>query len=556
MARGKLRLIGATTLNEYRKYIEKDAALERRFQPVYVDEPDPDSTLAILRGLKEKYEIHHGVEITDPALVAAVRLSNRYITGRKQPDKAIDLIDEATSTIKMQMESMPNELDSLNRQIAQLEIELQALKREKDEQSKKRKKEIEEKLASLKEEFNAAKSRWEQERKLVQEIRAKAKEIDQLKIEEEQAERNGEYDKAAEIKYNKIPQVEETIKELRKKLEAIPENERMIREEVTEEDVANVVARWTGVPVNRLLETEAERLLHLEDELHKRVVGQDEAVVSVAKAIRRSRAGLKADNRPIGSFMFLGPTGVGKTELAKALAEAMFDDEKAMIRIDMSEYMERFAVSRLVGAPPGYVGYEEGGQLTEPVRRRPYSVILFDEIEKAHPDFFNILLQVLDDGRLTDSQGRTIDFSNTIIILTSNIGSEFMLEIKDKNERKEKVMAEVQKRFRPEFLNRLDDIVLFDPIDEKMLKEIVDVQLNGMLKLIKNEKDISVKLTDKAKEQLVKEGYDPAYGVRPLKRVIQTRILDMLAEEIIKGTVKEHSEITIDFDGKNFVIKT
>lgn len=556
LARGKLHLIGATTLNEYRLHVEKDAALERRFQQVYVDEPDAEATLAILRGLKEKYEIHHGVEIIDPALVEAVRLSNRYISGRKAPDKAIDLIDEATSAIKMQMESMPTDLDRQNRQITQLEIELQALKREKDVGSKTRKKEIEQKLASLKEAFNAQKSRWEQERKMVQTLRDLAEQIDSLKVEEERAERNGEYEEAAKIKYEKMPALEAQVVEARKKLEAIPPSERLIKEEVTEEDVAQVVARWTGVPVDRLLETESERLLHLEDELHKRVVGQDEAVNTVARAIRRSRAGLKSGNRPIGSFLFLGPTGVGKTELAKALAAEMFDDEKAMIRIDMSEYMERFAISRLVGAPPGYVGYEEGGQLTEPVRRRPYSVILFDEVEKAHPDFFNILLQVLDDGRLTDSQGRTVDFSNVIIILTSNLGSEFMLDIKDVKERKEKVMEVVQQNFRPEFLNRLDDIVLFDPIDEKMLAQIIDVQLASLLHTIKEEKNITVTLSELARKQLIKEGFNPTYGVRPLKRVIQTRILDPLAEAIIAGDVVEHSTVSIDFKKDKFSIVT
>ncbi len=546
LARGKLRLVGATTLDEYRKHVEKDAALERRFQPVYVDEPDAEATLAILRGLKEKYEIHHGVEITDPSLVAAVRLSNRYISGRKAPDKAIDLIDEATSAIKMQMESMPTGLDIQNRQIAQLEIERQALKREKDKQSKERKKEIEKKLASLKEKFNAQKNRWEQERELVQTMRDFAKHIDDLKVEGERAERAGEYEKAAKVKYEEVPAIEQKIKETRKKLEAIPATERLIKEEVTEEDIAQVVARWTGVPVNRLLETEVERLLHLEEELHKRVIGQDEAVSSVSRAIRRSRAGLKAGGRPIGSFLFLGPTGVGKTELAKALAVEMFDDEKAMIRIDMSEYMERHSVSRLVGAPPGYVGYEDGGQLTEPVRRRPYSVILFDEVEKAHPDFFNILLQVLDDGRLTDSQGRVIDFSNTILILTSNLGGEFMLDIKEVKERKEKVMTVVRQHFRPEFLNRLDDVVMFDAIDKKMLKQIVDVQLGTMLAFIKDEKDMTVSLSDTAKKQLLKEGFDPVYGVRPLKRVIQTRILDLLAEEIISGNIVEHDRVVVD----------
>jgi len=554
LARGKLRLVGATTLNEYRQYVEKDAALERRFQPVYVDEPDAEATLAILRGLKEKYEIHHGVEITDPALVAAVRLSNRYISGRKAPDKAIDLIDEATSTIKMQMESMPTELDRQNRQITQLEIEKEALKREKDKQSKERKNEIEQKLASLKESYNAAKSRWEQERKLVQQVRDYAKEIDDLRIEEERAERNGELNVVAEIKYQKIPALEEKIKEVNAKLDAIPETERLIREDVTEEDVAAVVARWTGVPVERLLETEAERLLHLEDELHKRVIGQDEAVNTVARAIRRSRAGLKASNRPIGSFLFLGPTGVGKTELAKTLAHEMFDDEKAMIRLDMSEYSERHSVSRLVGAPPGYVGYEEGGQLTEPIRRRPYAVVLFDEVEKAHPEFFNILLQVLDDGRLTDSQGRTIDFSNTIIILTSNLGSEFMLDIKDVKERKDKVMEVVRAHFRPEFLNRLDDIVLFDAIDENMLREIIEVQLGTMLAQVQSEKNINVSLTKKAKEQLVTDGFDPAYGVRPLKRVMQIEILDRLAEAIISGEIADGDTVSVDYKDKAYSV--
>ena len=510
-----------------------------------------------MRGLKEKYEIHHGVEITDPALVAAVRLSNRYISGRKAPDKAIDLIDEATSTIKMQMESMPTELDRQNRQITQLEIEKEALKREKDKQSKERKAEIEKKLASLKESYTAAKSLWEQERKLVQQVRDYAKAIDDLRIEEERAERNGELDKVAEIKYQKIPALEEKIKEVNAKLDAIPESERLIREDVTEEDVATVVARWTGVPVERLLETEAERLLHLEVELHQRVIGQDEAVNTVARSIRRSRAGLKASNRPIGSFLFLGPTGVGKTELAKTLAHEMFDDEKAMIRLDMSEYSERHSVSRLVGAPPGYVGYEEGGQLTEPIRRRPYAVVLFDEVEKAHPEFFNILLQVLDDGRLTDSQGRTIDFSNTIIILTSNLGSEFMLDIKDVKERKEKVMEVVRTHFRPEFLNRLDDIVLFDAIDEEMLKEIIEVQLGTMLAQVQSEKNITVSLTKKAKEQLVTDGFDPAYGVRPLKRVMQTEILDHLAEAIISGDITDGDSVSVDYTKDAYtVVKT
>ena len=556
LARGKLRLIGATTLNEYRQHVEKDAALERRFQPVYIDEPDADATIAILRGLKEKYEIHHGVQITDPAIIAAVRLSNRYITERKAPDKAIDLIDEATSAIKMQMESMPNELDSMERQIAQLEIELEALKREKDKESKARKSEIEEKLASLKEDLQAQKTRWEDERALVHRQRDIAKEIEDLRLAEERAERAGEYDTAAKIKYEQLPAKEKELAESREKLEAIPAEERMIREEVSESDIAEVISRWTGVPTHRLLESEAEKLLHLEDELHQRVVGQDKAVESVSRAIRRSRAGLKSGERPIGSFLFLGPTGVGKTELAKTLAVSLFDDERSMLRIDMSEYMERFAVSRLVGAPPGYVGYEEGGQLTEPVRRRPYSVILFDEVEKAHPEFFNMLLQVLDDGRLTDSQGRTVDFSNTIIILTSNIGSEFMLDIADPAEREQKVLERVRGHFKPEFLNRIDDIVMFDAVSEEMLAEIVTVQLAAMLSPVYEEKGITVELTDAAKDALTKEGYDPAYGVRPLRRVIQNRILDLLANEIIVGNLTDQQSVTIDHADDLYTIKS
>jgi len=447
---------------------------------------------------------------------------------------------------------MPDELDVLNRKIMQLEIEIKALKREKDEKSKARKKDISKRLATLKEEFSASKARWESERELVNNIREFAKSIDKEKIEEERAERNGDYDKAAEIKYKTVPELEKKISDVQKKLNAIPAKERVIKEEVTEEDIAQVVARWVGIPVSRLLESEAEKLTHLEDELHKRVVGQDEAVSAVARAIRRSRAGLQSGKRPIGSFLFLGPTGVGKTELAKTLAFSLFDDEKAMIRIDMSEYMERFAVSRLIGAPPGYVGYEEGGQLTEPVRRRPYSVILFDEVEKAHPDFFNLLLQVLDDGRLTDSQGRTVDFSNTVIILTSNLGSEFMMDIKDKKERKHKVMDVVNKHFRPEFLNRIDEIVFFDAIDKKMLEKIVDIQLSNTAKLIKDEKDISIEVSDTAKKELVKEGFDPAYGVRPLTRVIQSKILDLLAEEIISGKINEHDTVILDYKKGNF----
>lgn len=554
LARGQLRLIGATTREEYRKYIEKDAALERRFQPVQVNEPDEDATLAILRGLKEKYEIHHGVEITDPALVAAVRLSNRYITSRKAPDKAIDLIDEATAAIKMQMDSLPTDLDQKQRRVAQLEIEKEALKREKDEESKTRRTEIEHNLASLKEELTVAKSRWEQEKELVQGIRNAAQEIERLRGEEERAERAGEYDSAAKIKYEDVPAQEKKIHEYRARLENIPPADRLIREEVTEEDVAHVIARWTGIPLSRLLETEADKLLHLEDELHERVIGQNEAVDAVSRAIRRSRAGLKSGSRPIGSFLFLGPTGVGKTELAKALAGSLFDNEHAMIRLDMSEYMERFSVSRLVGAPPGYVGYEEGGQLTEPVRQRPYSVILFDEIEKAHSDVFNHLLQVLDDGRLTDSQGRTVDFGNTVIIMTSNLGSEYMLDIADSSDRRDKVMNSVRGHFRPEFLNRLDDIVLFDPIDESMMSEIIEVQLKAMLDPLQKERGITVTITDKAKKQLAEVGYDNAYGVRPLKRAIQTEVMDRLAEAIIQNKVSDRDQVEVDYKKDNFVL--
>jgi len=556
LARGQLRLVGATTREEYRKYIEKDAALERRFQPVAVEEPDEAATLAILRGLKEKYEIHHGVEITDPALVAAVRLSNRYITGRKSPDKAIDLIDEATAAIKMQMDSMPTSLDQQERQIAQLEIEREALKREKDIESKARREEIEQKLASLKEEYAAAKTYWEQEREMVQGIRDAAESIEQLRGQEERAERAGEYDTAAKIKYEDIPAAEKQAAEYRTKLEKIAPEDRLIREEVTEEDVAAVVARWTGVPVARLLETEAAKLMELEESLHERVVGQAEAVNAVARAVRRSRAGLKSGGRPIGSFLFLGPTGVGKTELAKALAASLFDNDHAMIRLDMSEYMERHSVSRLVGAPPGYVGYEEGGQLTEPVRRRPYSVILFDEIEKAHADVFNHLLQVLDDGRLTDGQGRTVDFSNTIVILTSNLGSEFMLDIKDTTERHKKVMELVRQSFRPEFLNRLDDIVLFDPIDDSMLQEIVAIQLQAMLEPLAEEKGIIVTVTDAVKKRLTTVGYDQAYGVRPLKRAIQSELMDRLADAIIQGKIPERGKVTIDERDGEIVVES
>ena len=557
LARGKLRMVGATTLNEYRKYIEKDAALERRFQTVFVGEPDLNATIAILRGLKEKYEIHHGVRITDPAIVAAARLSDRYITDRFSPDKAIDLIDEATSALKMEIESMPTDLDVLHRNIMQLEIEKEALKKEKDEKSKERTKEIKQQIANLKEQFDSKKARWEKERELVQKVRDLASEIEKLRTAQESAQRNGEYEKAAEIQYSKIPATEEQIKKVNKELDKIPEKERIIREEVTEEDIAKVVSKWTGIPLTKLLQTEADKLSNLEDELKKRVVGQEDAVASVARAIRRSRAGLKQRNRPIGSFLFLGPTGVGKTELVRALAEILFDDKNAMVRIDMSEYMEKFSTSRLIGAPPGYVGYEEAGQLTEPVRRRPYSVVLLDEVEKAHPDVFNILLQVFDDGRLTDSQGRTVDFSNTIIIMTSNLGSDIISEWdgKDENNLRKNVMSIVNKHFRPEFLNRVDDITIFHRITKDQLFKIVDIQLEEVSKLLREEKGIKISLDDSAKKLLVEEGYDPAYGARPLKRAIQRLIFDELAMYIIDGKVKDGDSISVSAKNKKMEFK-
>jgi ATP-dependent Clp protease ATP-binding subunit ClpB len=474
LARGELHTIGATTLDEYRQYIEKDQALERRFQPIYVGEPSIEDTIAILRGLKEKYELHHGVRITDGALIAAAKLSQRYITERFLPDKAVDLIDEATSVLKTDMESMPAELDMLHRELGRLEVEREALKREKQEKQGEHMRDVEKRIAEIKEKYDVKRTEWEKEKKLFATLRDISEKIDALKVEQEQFQRAAEYARVAEIRYQKIPQLEKEAAKAQAELTAIPH--RLIREEVTEEDIAAVVARWTGVPVSKLLESEIGKLTHLEEELKKSVVGQDEAVGSVARAIRRSRAGLKALNRPIGSFMFLGPTGVGKTELARALAQELFNDTHAMVRIDMSEYMEKHAVSRLVGAPPGYVGYEEGGQLTEPVRRRPYSVILFDEVEKAHPEVFNVLLQVLDDGRLTDGQGKTVNFSNTIIIMTSNIGSQYIVE--EEKDAEKKVLEAVRSHFRPEFLNRLDDIIVFHRISEKVLAHIVEIQVD------------------------------------------------------------------------------
>ncbi len=552
LARGKLHMIGATTLDEYRKYIEEDAALERRFQKVFVGEPSIDDTISILRGLKEKYELHHGIKITDPAIIAAAKLSTRYITDRFLPDKAIDLLDEAAAGLKIEAESMPEELDKLHRQIQQLEIELAALEKEKDEKSKTRESNVLKRLSSLKEEFSAKKARWEKERELVQKIRDLSENLERLQIEKEQAQREGQYEKAAEIQYAKIPETEKEISKLQKELEQIPTKERFIREEVTEEDIAKVVARWTGIPVTRLLESEAQKLSKLEQELHKYVVGQDEAIDAVARAIRRARAGLKAGQGPIGSFLFLGPTGVGKTELARALSDILFDSKKAMIRLDMSEYMEKHSVSKLIGAPPGYVGHGEGGQLTEPVRRRPYSVVLLDEIEKAHPDVFNILLQVLEDGRLTDSQGRTVNFSNTIIIMTSNMGSDIIATWDGKDEKKlrHSVMEVVNKNMRPELLNRIDEIVIFHRIDKETLEKILDIRLKEVAELLKEEKDIELKLDKSAREFLLREGFDPVFGARPLKRAIQRHLLDELALEIIDGKIKEGEEIKVSHNKK------
>lgn len=557
MARGKLHLIGATTLNEYRQYIEKDAALERRLQPVYVGEPDFEDTVAILRGLQEKYEVHHGVIILDDAIVAAARLSDRYITERFLPDKAVDLIDEATSALKMQLDSKPIELDRLNRRIMQLQIEQTALKKDKSETAKTRKAEIEKEIDSLSQQAKTLESAWQKEKELIDKLNAEGEKLEAAKTKLELAENESDLGAASRIKYGEIPEIEQNIAEYRRQINMIPADKRLLRDEVTADDIASVVSRWTGIPVDRLKESETKKLSHLEDDLHKRVIGQNRAVESVANAIRRSRAGIGDKRRPIGSFLFLGPTGVGKTELAKSLAASLFDDERAITRVDMSEYMEKHAVSRLIGSPPGYVGYEQGGQLTEAVRRRPYSIILFDEIEKAHQDVFNVLLQVLDDGRLTDGQGRTVNFSNTVIIMTSNIGSQFIQEWDGNNfgTLESTLQKELTIHFRPEFINRIDDIVIFDRIKEEDMKHIVEVQLETMLAEIEKSKGIKITLTSNAKEALAKEGYDEAFGARPLKRVIQKRILNKLARQIIDGSVAENSEVVVNYDGENFAIK-
>ena len=543
LARGELRTIGATTIDEYRKYIEKDAALERRFQPVLVDEPTVEDTIAILRGLKERYEVHHGVRITDGALVAAAVLSHRYITDRFLPDKAIDLVDEAGSRLKIELDSMPTEIDVIERQIMQHEMERQALKKEKDPASKERLKKLEKELAELKEKSNALKAEWQKEKALIDEQRKVKEDIDRFRTELERAQRRGELGKASEIQYGRIPESEKKLADLTAK--SAKTKKRLLREEVTEEDIAEVVSSWTGIPVSRLREGEREKLIKLEGHLHLRVVGQDEAIKAVANAVRRARAGLQDPNRPLGSFIFLGPTGVGKTELARALAEFLFDDENAMVRIDMSEYMEKHTVARLIGAPPGYVGYEEGGQLSEAVRRKPYSVVLFDEIEKAHPDVFNVLLQVLDDGRITDGQGRTVDFKNTVVIMTSNIGSQYITEEESPEARRRLVMDALRAHFRPEFLNRVDEIIIFDRLSEEELKKIVEIQLGRLSKRLEQQK-ITLKLSDSAKALLAREGYDPVYGARPLRRAIQREILDPLSIDILEGKVREGQTVHVD----------
>ena len=560
LARGELHCIGATTLNEYRQYIEKDAALERRFQPVMVDEPTVEDTIAILRGLKQRYEVYHGVKIQDGALIAAATLSNRYISDRFLPDKAIDLVDEACALIKTEMNSMPTEMDDVRHDIMQLEIEEAALKNEEDNLSKAHLEEIQKELAELRDKFNEMSTRWENERDSIGKVQKIREEIEEVKAQIEQAENSYDLNKAAELKYGRLPQLMEEKEACEKAAEEAESSaNKLLRDRVTEEEIAKIVSRWTGIPVSKLVESERNKLLHLDDILHKRVIGQDEAVQKVADAILRSRAGIQDPNRPLGSFLFLGPTGVGKTELAKALAEALFDDEKAMVRIDMSEYMEKFSVSRLIGAPPGYVGYDEGGQLTEAVRRKPYAVVLFDEVEKAHPDVFNVLLQVLDDGRITDSQGRTVDFKNTILILTSNLGSDIILEgITDHGEISEEARGMVdqllKRSFRPEFLNRLDEIIYYKPLTKENIYGIVDLLVKDLRKRMEA-RQLDLTLTDAAKDYMIDTAFDPQYGARPLKRFIQSNIETLVARKIIAEDPTPGTVITIDYDGKELVAK-
>ena len=558
LARGELHCIGATTLDEYRKYIEKDAALERRFQPVLVDEPTVEDPISILRGLKERYEVYHGVRIHDAALVAAATLSHRYITDRFLPDKAIDLVDEACAKIRTEIDSMPAELDDIRRKIMQMEIEEMALKKEEDPLSQDRLAKLRQELAEQKDSFNAMKSRWEAEKNSVDEVKRLKGEIEKLHGEIENAQLRYEYEKAAKLKYSDLPELERQLREAEKNSEN-RKNSGLVHDTVTEEEISEIVAKWTGIPVSRLMEGEREKLLHLDEQLHKRLVGQDEAVQKVTEAILRSRAGIADPNRPIGSFLFLGPTGVGKTELAKALAECLFDDEHNIVRIDMTEYMEKFSVSRLIGAPPGYVGYDEGGQLTEAVRRKPYSVVLFDEIEKAHPDVFNILLQILDDGRITDSQGRTVDFKNTIIILTSNLGSPYLLEGIGPDgsitpEAQDAVMAELRRAFRPEFLNRLDETILFRPLTKENLTGIIDLLVESLRKRLA-EQNLKLELTDAAKSLIIQRGYDPLYGARPLRRVLQSSVETLLARTILRGDLESGSTLTVDAENGELVCR-
>ena len=551
LARGELRAIGATTLNEYKKYIEKDPALERRFQPVLVEEPTVEDTIAILRGLKDRYEVHHGVRIKDSAIIAAATLSHRYISDRFLPDKAIDLIDEAAASLRMQIDSLPTEIDEIERRILQLEIERQALLKETDAHSVERRKQIEKELAKLREDSSGRKARWQAEKEAISKIRKLKEQIEQLKAEGDRYERAGDLAKVAEIRYGKITQLEREAQQAQERFAAIEKGARMLKEEVDEEDIARLVSKWTGIPVGRLLEGEAQKLVHMEERLRERVVGQDDALARVSNAIRRSRAGLSDPKRPIGSFIFLGPTGVGKTELARALAEFLFDDEKLMIRIDMSEYMEKHSVSRLIGAPPGYVGYEEGGQLTEQVRRHPYSVVLFDEIEKAHPDVFNVLLQILEDGRLTDGKGRTVDFRNTVLVMTSNVGSTAIFELagKDPERARKEAMEALRQSFRPEFINRIDEIVIFNPLGKEQLERIVQLLLEDVEGLLA-ERQITLEITPAATELILAEGYDPAYGARPLRRAIQRLVQDPLALEILEGAILPGDHLRVDRDGR------
>ncbi len=556
LARGDLRCVGATTLNEYKKYIEKDAALERRFQQIYVGEPTVEDTIAILRGLKERYEVHHGVRIKDSAIVAAATLSHRYITDRFLPDKAIDLIDEAASRLRIEIDSLPQAIDQLEREIIQLEIERQALQREEDEKSKARLREIEQRIADLRETSSGMKAKWQSEKEAIEHMRTAKAELEQLKLQLDQARNAGDLARASEIQYGKIPELEQRLKVEQDKLAAFQQDGVMLKEEVDEEDVAQVVAKWTGIPVSKMLEGEMQKLVTMEERLSQRVIGQEEALTAVANAVRRARAGLQDPNRPVGSFIFLGPTGVGKTETARALAEFLFDDERAMIRLDMSEYMEKHAVARMIGAPPGYVGYEEGGQLTEAVRRRPYSVVLFDEIEKAHTDVFNVLLQILDDGRLTDSKGRTVDFKNTVLIMTSNLGSrEIQAAEGDEKQVREAVLEELRAHFKPEFLNRIDDVVIFHQLSREQIAQIIDVQLERLREMLK-ERNIVLVLDRSARELLARVGYDPSYGARPLKRAIQTLIQNPLAVKLLRGEILPGQTIKLTATGDKMEFQT